>query len=263
MSATTGLLQDKVVIVSGVGPGLGRSIALRSARAGADLVLVARTESTLDEVAKEVVGLGRRAVVVPADLTDHDSAQNVVDKACEAYGRIDALVNNAFRMPSMADFAHTDHQHIRDSIELSVIGSLRMSQLCTPALAATQGAVVMVNSMVLRHSDPIYGSYKIAKSALLSMAQSLSSEIGPLGVRVNSVAPGYIWADTLKGYFAAVAAEQDTTVERLYESTAANTDLRRLPEPDQIADTIVFLASELSTAVTGQCIDVNCGEYHH
>ncbi|NEW39871.1 SDR family oxidoreductase [Nocardia cyriacigeorgica] len=259
----TGLLQDKVVVVSGVGPGLGRSIALRSAGAGADLVLVARTRSTLEEVAKEVIALGRRAITVQADLTDHSSAENVVAQACQAYGRIDVLVNNAFHMPSMVDFAHTDHQHIRDSIELSVIGSLRMSQLCTPALSATQGSIVMVNSMVLRHSDPTYGSYKIAKSALLSMAQSLSSEIGPHGIRVNSVAPGYIWADTLKGYFAAVAAEQNSTVEQVYQTTAANTDLRRLPEPDQIADSIVFLASDHAAAITGQCLDVNCGEYHH
>ncbi|WP_043451137.1 SDR family oxidoreductase [Jongsikchunia kroppenstedtii] len=257
------LLADKVVIVSGVGGGLGRSVAVRAAQAGADLVLVARTESTLHDVAKEVVDQGRRAVVVPADLTDEASAKNVVDQALSSYGRIDTLVNNAYLTPSMTDFAGTDHQHIRDAFELSVIGSLRMSQLCTPALAESQGSIVMINSMVLRHSEPIYGSYKLAKSALMSMSQSLASEIGPLGVRVNSIAPGYIWADTLKEYFTGLSEQTGASVDDIYAATAANTDLRRLPEPDQIADTVTFLASDMAIAVTGQCLDVNCGEYHH
>ncbi|MEU6584355.1 SDR family oxidoreductase [Nocardia sp. NPDC046763] len=258
-----GLLQDKVVVVSGVGPGLGRSIAVRSARAGADVVLVARTEAKLAQVAREVTTLGRRAVTVAADITDPASAETVVTAATRAFGQIDTLVNNAFLKPSMADFAHTDHQSIRDGIELSVIGALRMSQRCTAALAATGGSIVMVNSMVVRHSDPIYGSYKVAKSALLAMSQSLSSELGPQGIRVNTVAPGYIWADSLEDYFRALAQENDSSVEQVYQATAARTDLRRLPEPDQIADSIVFLASDMAAAVTGQCLDVNCGEYHH
>ncbi|EGD55657.1 SDR family oxidoreductase [Gordonia neofelifaecis] len=259
----TGLLQDKVMIVAGVGGGLGRSIAVRGAAAGADVVLVSRTESYLDDVAKEVVDLGRRAITVPADLTSENDARGVVEQTLAAFGRIDTLVNNAYLMPSMVDFSQTDFQHIRDAFELSVLGSLRMSQLCTPSLAQTQGSIVMVNSMVLRHSDPTFGSYKVAKSGLLSMAQTLSSEVGPLGVRVNSIAPGYIWADTLRGHFAEVAEQTGTTVDALYTATAANCDLRRLPEPDQIADTVTFLASDLAYAVTGQCLDVNCGEYHH
>ncbi|WP_433594335.1 SDR family oxidoreductase [Nocardia sp. CA-145437] len=263
MNATTGLLQDKVVVVSGVGAGLGRSIAVRSARAGADVVLVARTEATLDDVAAEVTALGRRAITVAADITDPDSAAKVVTRAKQTLGRIDTLVNNAFLKPSMADFAHTDHQSIRDGIELSVIGALRMSQLCTAELADTGGAIVMVNSMVVRHSDPIYGSYKVAKSALLAMSQSLSSELGPQGIRVNTVAPGYIWAESLEGYFQTLAEETGSSVDDIYRATAANTDLRRLPEPDQIADAIVFLASDMAAAIAGQCLDINCGEYHH
>lgn len=258
-----GLLQDKVVVISGLGPGLGRSLALRSAQAGADLVLAARTESTLEDVAKEVIACGRRAITVPTDITDDDSAQNLVRRAIQAYGRVDTLVNNAYMQPSMAVLAQTGYDHIRSSIELSVLGSLRMSQLFTPALAESEGSIVMVNSMVLRHSDPIYGSYKMAKSALLAMSQSLSSELGPQRIRVNSIAPGWIWADTLRGYFESLAAEHGTTVEQLYRSTAANMDLRRLPEPDQIADAAVFLASDMAAAITGQCLDVNCGEFHH
>src|SRR5699024_11964629 len=98
---------------------------------------------------------------------------------------------------------------------------------------------------------------------LLSMSESLATELGPQGVRVNSVAPGYIWGPTLQGYFEHKAPQYGITAQEMYEYTAANTDLRRLPEPDQIADAVVFFASPMAAAITGQCLDVNSGEYHH
>ncbi|QBJ97947.1 SDR family oxidoreductase [Rhodococcus sp. ABRD24] len=259
----TNLLQDKVVVISGVGPALGRTLALQCAGAGADLVLAARTQSRLDEVAKEVTDLGRRAVTVSTDITDQASAENLVSAGLEAYGRIDTLVNNAFSIPSMKPLERTDYQHIRDSIELTVLGALRLTQLFTPALEQTNGSIVNINSMVLRHSQERYGSYKMAKAALLAMSQSLATELGPKGIRVNSVAPGYIWGDTLKKYFAHQAEKFGTTVEQIYEHTAAGTDLKRLPETEEVADAVIFLASSMANAITGQCLDVNCGEFHH
>ncbi len=259
----TGLLDGKVVVVSGVGPSLGRSIALRSAAAGADLVLAARTESYLSEVAGEVTALGRQAATVAADITDADSSEALVSSAMEAFGHVDVLVNNAFAIPSMKDLAHTDPAVIRQGLELSVFATLRLSQLFTPALAASEGSIVMINSAVIRHSQPKFGGYKIAKAALLAMSETLASELGPQGIRVNTVAPGYIWGETLKGYFSHMAKKYGTTSEQIYEHTASTMDLRRLPEPDEIADAVVFLASPAARAITGQCLDVNCGEYHH
>lgn len=259
----TNLLQDKIVVISGVGPALGRTLALRCAAAGADLVLAARTQARLDEVAKEVTDLGRRAVTVATDITDQDSAEHLVAASVEAYGRVDTLVNNAFSVPSMKPLARTDFQSIRDAVELTVLGALRLTQLFTPALEESKGSVVNINSMVLRHSQERYGSYKMAKAALLAMSQSLATELGPKGIRVNSVAPGYIWGDTLKGYFAHQAEKYGMTVEQIYEATAANTDLKRLPETEEVADAVLFLASPMASAVTGQCLDVNCGEFHH
>ncbi|SNS84660.1 SDR family oxidoreductase [Rhodococcoides kyotonense] len=259
----TGLLDGRVVVVSGVGPSLGRSIALRSAAEGADLVLAARTPSYLDDVAKEVAGLGRRAVVIPTDITDEESATNLAVRAVDAYGHVDALINNAFAIPSMKDLAHTAFSSIQRGLELSLFGTLRLSHLFTPALTASHGSIVMINSAVIRHSQPKYGGYKIAKASLLAMSQTLASELGPHGIRVNTVAPGYIWGETLQGYFAHMAQKYGTTSEQIYEQTASAIDLRRLPEPDEVADAVVFLASSRARAITGQCLDVNCGEYHH
>lgn len=257
------MMRDKVVVVSGVGPGLGRSIALASARAGADVVLAARTKANLDKVAAEVVDLGRKALVVPTDINDEVAAEHLAKQAVEHFGHVDALVHNALAMPPLVPLAEADLGRVRRGFETSAIAVLRLTRLLTPALVEAKGSIVMINSMVLRHSQPTMGAYKMAKASLLALAQSLASELGPKGVRVNSVAPGHIWADTLKWYFGYLGEQRGVSAEQIYTETAANTDLRKLPEPDEIADAVLFLASEQARAITGQCLDVNCGEYHH
>jgi len=257
------LLDGTVVVVSGVGPDLGRSIVLQCAGAGADVVLAARTAARLDEVAKEVAALGRRALAVPTDITDEQAAAHLAQAALAEFGRVDTLVHNAFAIPPMTPLADADLDTLRTAFETNVIAALRLTRLFTPALAASRGSVVMINSAVLRHSRVTFGGYKMAKSALLSLARSLATELGPQGIRVNSVAPGWIWAGTLKWYFGYLAEQRGVDRQVIYDETAATTDLRALPEPDQIADAVVFLASSMARAITGQCLDVNCGEYHH
>ena len=256
-----GMLDGKVVVISGVGPALGTTLARRCAQDGAELVLAARTAERLDDVAKQITDTGRRAVAVATDITDDKQVVNLVESAMAAYGKADVLINNAFRVPSMKPLAGTTFQHIRDAIELTVLGALRLIQGFTPALADARGSIVNVNSMVIRHSQAKYGAYKMAKSALLAMSQSLATELGEKGIRVNSVAPGYIWGDTLKGYFEHQAGKYGTTVDQVYTAAAANSDLKRLPTEDEVASAIIFLASDLSSGITGQTLDVNCGEY--
>jgi NAD(P)-dependent dehydrogenase (short-subunit alcohol dehydrogenase family) len=257
------LLADRVVVVSGVGAGLGRAIAVRSALAGADVVLAARTEERLADVAEEVKAAGRRAVTVPTDITDDASAQHLARAAVDAFGRVDTLVHNAFAMPPMRDLTKVDLDELRASFETNVYAVLRLTRLFAPALVESRGSVVMINSAVLRHSRRTFGAYKMTKASLLAAAQSLSTELGPKGVRVNSVAPSYIWADTLRMYFEYLAGKRGVPAQQVYAETAATVDLRRLPEPDEVADAVVFLASDLARAITGHCLDVNGGEFHH
>ena len=256
------LLTDKVVVVSGVGPGLGRSLCLRAAANGAKVVLAARTESRLNDVAAQVRDLGAQALVVPTDITDDDAVERLVRRTVDEFGRADVLVNNAFAMPSMKPLGRTDFEQIETSLNLTVVGTLRVIKAFTSTLAESRGSIVTINSMVIRHSEPRYGSYKLAKSALLAMSQSLATELGGQGIRVNSVAPGYIWDDQLKWYFGEIAKKYEITPEQVYEQTASKSDLKRLPEPDEIADAAVFLASPMAKAITGHTLDVNCGEYH-
>ena len=255
------LLENKVVVISGVGPALGTTLARRCAEGGADLVLAARTVERLDTVAEQVSSLGRRAIAVGTDITDETQVTNLVQRSLDAFGKVDVLINNAFRVPSMKPFANTTFEHMRDAIELTVFGALRLTQAFTPALAEANGSVVNVNSMVIRHSQAKYGAYKMAKSALLAMSQTLATELGEQGIRVNSVVPGYIWGETLQSYFGHQAKKYGTTVEQIYAATAAASDLKRLPTEDEVASAVLFMASDLSSGITGQTLDVNCGEF--
>ncbi len=257
------LLAGKVVVVCGVGPGLGRSIALRSAGQGADVVLAARTGSRLDEVAKEVAALGGRALAVPTDIADAAAAEHLVARTLGEFGRADAVVHNALAMPPIKDLSVVDLDAVRSAFEVNVLGALRLTRLFTPALEASSGSVTVINSMVLRFSQRTMGPYKMNKAALLAMAQSLATELGPRGIRVNSVAPGHIWGDSLQWYFGYLAKKRGVEPSAIYDEAAAGTDLGRLPEPDEVADAVVFLSCQLARAITGQCLDVNCGEYHH
>ena len=118
--------------------------------------------------------------------------------------------------------------------------------------------------MVIRFSNPSMGPYKLIKTGMLAVAQNLATEYGPLGIRVNTVVPGQIWGDSLKWYFGYLAGQRgNVTVEDIYQEVAAGIDLRKLPEPDEVADAVLFLASDLARAVTGQSLDVNSGEHHH
>ncbi|MGW4065088.1 SDR family oxidoreductase [Amycolatopsis sp. NPDC004747] len=257
------LLQDKVVVVSGVGPGLGRAIALRCAKAGADVVLAARTKSTLDVVAKEVEALGRRALAVPADLTDAASVEALAAGALDAFGHVDLLVHNAFAVPPFAELTDADLDEVRRSFETTVYAALRLTGLFRASLAERGGAVVLINSDVLHSSKPTFGPYKMAKASLLAAAQTLASELGPQNIRVNTVAPAYVWAEPLQAYFGYLAEQRGVEVQAVYDETAAETDLRRLPEADQVANAVVFLGSPAAAAITGQCLDVNCGLVHN
>lgn len=258
----TGLLDGKTVVVSGVGPGLGKALCLQAAAQEANVVLAARTELRLTQIRDEIVAAGGTALVVPTDITVDEQVDALVAAAVAEYGTVDVLINNAFAMPSMKPLARTDFEQIASSVDLTVLGTLRVIKAFTEALAASKGAIVNINSMVIRHSEPRYGSYKLTKSALLAMSQTLATELGDKGIRVNSVAPGYIWDDQLKWYFGEVAKKYGITPEQVYEQTASKSDLKRLPEPDEIARAALFLASDMASAITGHTLDVNCGEYH-
>jgi NAD(P)-dependent dehydrogenase (short-subunit alcohol dehydrogenase family) len=256
------LLEDRVAIVSGIGPGMGRDISLALAREGANLVLGARTEERLREVAAEVEGLGRKVAWLPTDVTNNDQCVALAEKAVEAFGGIDVLVNNAFVQPPLKRIEYDDIEQWRRSHEVNVIGSLQMTRAVLAQMKEQRsGSIVFINSMTIRNPGEKLGAYSATKAALLLMARTLARELGEYGIRVNTVVPGYIWGPNLKWYFKHLAEKDGRTVQEIYDEVAAETALGTLPTPEEIADTVVFFASDMARVVTGQSLDVNAG--HH
>jgi NAD(P)-dependent dehydrogenase (short-subunit alcohol dehydrogenase family) len=256
------LLQDKVIVLSGVGPGLGRALGEQAALMGADLVLASRTEKRLEKMAATVREHGRRALVVPTDITDEGSRQNLVNAALEEFGRVDCLINNAFGIPPMDPISTLELDGLRAAQETNVFAPLRLSALFADALAESKGSIIMLNSCVIYSSQPEYSGYKLSKGTLEHLASSLATELGPRGIRVNSVAPSYIYEDVNKAYFDWIAQESGRTHEEVYAEKAEPTDLKRLATPDEVANAALFLASDLASAVTGVMLNVDCGEFH-
>jgi NAD(P)-dependent dehydrogenase (short-subunit alcohol dehydrogenase family) len=265
VSDTEGLLDGRVAVVSGVGPGMGRAIALELARAGADVVLAARRESSLTAVAGEVEALGRRAVGVPTDITDADSCRRLAATAAAELGRLDVLVNNAFTEEDWHDpFDGFDPERWRAPIDTNVFGTLTLCQACIPHLktaAADAGAasIVMITTLSVQNPIPLLAGYAASKRALTTAAQVLACELGPARIRVNCVAPGHIRGRSLEEYFEWIAAQRGITPAEVADEIASMNPLHHLPTPEEIAPAVLFFASDLSKVVTGQTLDVNCG----
>lgn len=258
----TGLLEGRAAIVSGVGPGLGRDVALALAGQGADVVLGARSVERVEAVAAEVEALGRRAVAARLDITEPESCDAAAAACVDAFGRLDVLVNNAFHDGDFARFEEADLDSWRRTMEVNLWGTLRMTQAAVPAMReAGDGRVVMVNTMSVRRIQPRFGAYAASKGALETATKTLALELGRHGIRVNGIHPGYIWGDSVEAYFAHLAERRGTTPDEVYREVADETCLKYLPTSEEIAGSVLFFASDLSRPVTGQSLGVNAGHW--
>jgi NAD(P)-dependent dehydrogenase (short-subunit alcohol dehydrogenase family) len=256
------LLSDRIVLVSGIGPGLGSEIALACAREGADVVLAARSAALLEETAATIRGRGRRALAVPTDVTKPGDCQRLVDAARNELGRVDVLVHNAFLSNPVALVEQADLDDWRRIFEVNLFGALRLTQLVVPLMKAQRrGSIVFVNSMSIRIVEPLMGGYAASKGALLIAARTLARELGPDGIRVNSVVPGYIWSEKMEAYFRRLATERGVSYEAVHADVTSRTALRHIPDSAEVAEAVVFFASDLARAVTGQSLDVNGGHF--
>jgi NAD(P)-dependent dehydrogenase (short-subunit alcohol dehydrogenase family) len=256
------MLSGKVAIVSGVGPGLGLAVALALARHGASLVLGARTAERLEEVAGAVADLGADVVWGTCDVTSDADCQALVARARAELGGVDILVNNAFLQPPLEPLEDVEMDTWRQAFEVNLLGTVRMTTAAAPVMRERGGgSVVCIGSMSARRIRRNFGVYAATKSALITTAQTFARELGPDGIRVNTVLPGYIWGPSLQWWFGHLAQQQGRTRDEVYDEVAAETALHHLPTPDEIAEAVVFFASPMSRVVTGQTLDVNAGHW--
>jgi NAD(P)-dependent dehydrogenase (short-subunit alcohol dehydrogenase family) len=180
------------------------------------------------------------------------------------WGRVDCLVNSAFKPDVYQRFEDVDLDAWRGIFEVNVFGSLQLTQAVIPQMKAQGGgSIVFVNSMVVRKVRATEGGYASSKGALLTAAQVLAKELGSHKIRVNSVVPGWMWGPNVEWYLNFLAEQQGTTPQEQYDRVAADIALGVIPPDEECAKAVVFFASDLSSVVTGQSLDVNGGEVFH
>lgn len=243
------LLTDQVAIVTGAGRGIGAATAVALAEAGADIVLSARTEDQLAEVAAKVEAAGRRAHIVPADLSDLDATAALAPAAMEAFGRIDIVVNNVGgSMPR--PFEHTSPRFLAEAFSFNVATAHALNRAAAkPMLETGGGAIVGISSVMGRVPGRGFLAYGTAKAALAHYTRLASRDLSP-NIRVNAIAVGSVATSALD-----IVIHDDD----LRTQMEAVTPLKRIGEPEEIASTVLFLVSAAGGYVTGKVVEVDGG----
>jgi NAD(P)-dependent dehydrogenase (short-subunit alcohol dehydrogenase family) len=257
-------VDGKVVMIVGAGRGLGATLADRCAEDGADLVLAARSAATLEEIADDVRDLGRRVLTVPTDVSDREQVRALADAAHEEFGRIDVLVNSAFPPAPGGPVIDMDDDALdawRRSLDAGGYGTLLTCRFVAPYMVeAGRGAIVNVTSMTSRMAHAGRSDFAAGKAAMHRLGWALADELGPLGIRVNAVAPGAILGEGVRRWIEGNAAANGVSYEEQLAAQTEHMALRRIATEDEVANAVLFLASDLASGITGATIDVNAGQ---
>ncbi|RJF92552.1 SDR family oxidoreductase [Noviherbaspirillum saxi] len=260
------LLKDKVIIVSGIGPGLGVKLAVEAAREGARAVAIAaRTAAKLDDAERRIYALGSDCEVlkVVTDITDRAQCKRLVDKTAARFGRIDGLLNSAFTHGNFPEpIESADLEVWRSVFDINLFGTMTLTQEVLPQMKVQgSGAIAMINTAAARRPFPGESGYAASKGALAVAVKYLAKELGPHGIRVNNIFMGWMWGEPVQGYIKRSAAEYQMPEEQLIAPIVANIALGRIPTDDDCAKAALFLVSDYANAVSGASLDANGGEY--
>ncbi|MGP4009779.1 SDR family oxidoreductase [Streptomyces sp. 4N124] len=256
------VLAGKTVVVSGVGAGLGHQVAAAVVRDGGNAVLGARTEANLAKSAAEIDPDGAHTAYRATDITDEAQCEALAGLARERFGRIDAVVHVAAWDGYFGGLEDADFVTWQSVIDVNLLGSLRMTRACLPALKTDGGSVVFIGtqSAVAAPSEVRQAAYAASKGALTSAMYSLARELGPHRIRVNTVLPGWMWGPPVRAYVQFAAQTEAVPEADVLKRLADRMALPELATDGDVADAAVFLASDRARAITGQSLLVNAGE---
>ncbi len=245
-------LEGKVALVTGGSRGIGRAIALTFADAGADIVISGRKQPALDEVAAEILEMGRRALPVAAHNRKPDELDQLMERVRVEFGRLDILVNNAATNPVFGPLLAVEERAFDVIMDTNLKGTFLLSQMAARLMIAQGGEGQIINISSIGGSSPErgLGVYSISKAAVNMLTKVLAAELGDYNIRVNALAPGVIKTQ----FSRALWDNEDIMAEML-----RRTPLKRIAEPEEVARMALALASDAGSYVTGQVIVMDGG----
>ncbi|WP_010203356.1 SDR family NAD(P)-dependent oxidoreductase [Salinibacterium sp. PAMC 21357] len=246
-------LTGRRALVTGSGQGIGAAIALGLAQAGADVVVhYANSKDAAADVVAQIVALGRTSVAVQGDLTDSAQATSVVDAAAEALGGLDIVVNNAGNLVGRHTIAEMSDEHWHQVIDVNATSGFFVSRAAIPYLTqSSAGRVIMMSSLASENGGGAGAvAYATAKSAVIGFTRGLAKELAASNITVNALAPGFIGDTPFHNNFTPSSAQP---------GIIAGVPLGRAGTVEDVAGATAFLASDLSSYVTGQVLDINGG----
>src|SRR5438874_10998874 len=254
-------LADRIAVVTGAAKGMGRDICLTLAREGANLAIAAREPAPLEALGREVTALGRRVIVVPTDVTDEAAVERLVTRARETFGRIDILVNAAgitgpIETP-VWEIKADDFDHV---IAVNLRGTFLPTKHVLPAMIKQRdGKIVNISGTSGLRGYKYRAAYSSSKWALRGFTRTVALEVGPYNVNVNAVHPGIVAGDRMDRLCREKARARGSSPERVHDEYVQEMALLRVTTARDIANAVLFLASDASKNMTGQSVTVDGG----
>ena len=252
------ILKDKVVIVTGAGPGMGQAACRGAAKEGAKVVVSARSVGAITAIADEINAQGGEAIAVACDVSSDEQCKQLVQATIDKWGRVDGLVNSAYYHPDWAGLLEHPIEQVHQALDVISVGALRMAREVVPHMKAQgKGSIVNVSTLATRKPMPGEGGYAMAKSALNQLTRQLAVELGGTGVRVNTALMGWMDGVPLQHFF----ASQGEAGDAFRNQRASEIPVGHIPPDSACAQAIYFLLSDYASEITGAALDVNGGDW--
>lgn len=264
MADTATPLAGKRAVVTGATKGIGRSIALALAGAGADVAISARTQADLGELQAELAGMGRRTLAITCDVTDPSAvAHGLAGGVVSAWGGVDILVNNAGNAGSAKFLNHPDELWQR-MLAINLTSVYYVTKAFVPAMIEQRaGRIISIASIAGKVGGKYIAAYTASKHGVIGLMRALAVELNPYNITVNAICPGYVDTPMTDASVANMVARTGMSAPEARQALERMSPQNRLIEPEEVASVAVFLALDTSKGITGQAINVDGGEVNY
>ena len=252
------ILENKVVIVTGAGPGMGQAMCRGAAREGARVVVSARSVPAIDAIVADIRAQGGEAIAVRCDVGQVADCQALAQAALDQWGRIDGLVHSAYYHPDWSNLEAHSIEQLARVLDVVALGGIRMAQAVIPTMKAQRsGSIVNISTLATRKPMPGEGGYAMAKAALNQASRQLAVELAGTGIRVNTALMGWMDGVPLRTFFQSMGEGG----EAFAKQRAAEIPVGHIPPDADCAKAVYFLLSDYASEITGAALDVNGGDW--